>query len=220
MAVKLGNELLTWKRKKLGLNNFDNTIVTMKEITLPAIHTSQFILRYLDENEWVKALAYFEDNKDRLAVSMPRFTDDFFTQDYWIKRLASNRDEFEDKTSIRFFLMNPMKDKVIGTCNFTDFIGGVYQGAFLGYGIDRNFEGRGIMTDALKVAIEYVFESTNLHKINANYMPSNPASGRVLQKLGFQEIGLAKKELYLGGQWRDHIETRLINTNWKNNFDY
>ena len=69
--------------------------------------------------------------------------------------------------------------------------------------------------EALKAAILYTFESTNIHKINANYMPSNKASGKVLKKLGFEEIGLAKKELFLGGKWCDHIETRLINKNWR-----
>jgi ribosomal-protein-alanine N-acetyltransferase len=74
------------------------------------------------------------------------------------------------------------------------------------------------MTEALEAAIDFAFNEMNIHKILANYMPSNKTSERVLEKLGFHKVGLVKDELYLGGKWQDHIETRLINPNWRNIF--
>jgi ribosomal-protein-alanine N-acetyltransferase len=185
---------------------------------LPEIESEEFKLRYLSEAESYKALAYFDKNKDRLSATMPAFSPSFFTEGYWVKRIELYKKEFFDEQSIRFFMLSPCEQKVIGGCNFTDFIRGVYQGCFLGYGIDGDYEGRGLMTKALSLAIDHVFRTSNIHKINANYMPHNLGSGRVLEKLGFEKIGLAKKELYLSGQWQDHIETRLINDHWENSF--
>lgn len=187
---------------------------------LPTIESKNLVLKYLCRNEAGMALDYFQKNRERLAKSMPRYSNDFFSLLNFQKRLSRNVKEFEDGSSVRFFLLKKHSSEVIGTCNFTDFIRGIYQGCFLGYGIDEKHEGKGYMTEALSTAINYVFTTTNLHKINANYMPGNLSSGRVLKKLGFEEVGLAKKELYLSGRWQDHVETRLINPNWKNKFEY
>lgn len=70
------------------------------------------------------------------------------------------------------------------------------------------------MTEAVAKAIEYMFEQQKLHRIMANYMPSNKKSAQLLQKLGFIVEGLAKKYLLINGQWEDHILTSLTNQNW------
>lgn len=45
----------------------------------------------------------------------------------------------------------------------------------------------------------------------ANYIPSNIRSENVLQKLGFEKEGYAKKYLKINGLWQDHILTSLVN---------
>jgi ribosomal-protein-alanine N-acetyltransferase len=59
-----------------------------------------------------------------------------------------------------------------------------------------------------------MFEQQKLHRIMANYMPSNKRSARLLQKLGFVIEGHAKKYLLINGQWEDHVLTSLTNENW------
>ena len=70
------------------------------------------------------------------------------------------------------------------------------------------------MSEAVAKAIEYMFEQQKLHRIMANYMPSNERSARLLHKLGFVVEGCAKKYLLINGQWEDHILTSLTNENW------
>jgi len=55
----------------------------------------------------------------------------------------------------------------------------------------------------------------NLHRIMANYVPTNERSASVLKKLGFQVEGYARDYLYLNGKWRDHILTSLTNKDWQ-----
>jgi ribosomal-protein-alanine N-acetyltransferase len=67
------------------------------------------------------------------------------------------------------------------------------------------------MQEAMEVAITYVFQNLNMHRIMANYMPHNRRSGNLLRKLGFVVEGYARDYLMINGKWEDHILTSLIN---------
>lgn len=69
---------------------------------------------------------------------------------------------------------------------------------------------KGIMTEALSVIIPIAFDELNLHRLEANIMPSNQASIRVVEKLGFYQEGYSKEYLFINGSWRDHIHMVLI----------
>ena len=81
------------------------------------------------------------------------------------------------------------------------------------FGPDRGLVGERVR--ALAAAIAYCFEEMKLHRIMANYMPTNERSARLLRKLGFVPEGFARDYLFLGGTWRDHVLTSLTNPNWK-----
>lgn len=59
--------------------------------------------------------------------------------------------------------------------------------------------------------IAIAFRDLELHRIEANIMPHNKASLRVVEKQGFQFEGLAKKYLKIDGKWEDHIHMVLLN---------
>jgi ribosomal-protein-alanine N-acetyltransferase len=81
---------------------------------------------------------------------------------------------------------------------------GALQNAYLGYGVDLEQGGRGIATQAVKLAVDVAFDELSLHRVQAAVVPENKASARVLQKAGFREEGLARRYLFLDGQWKDH----------------
>ncbi|MCX6989987.1 MAG: GNAT family N-acetyltransferase [Chlamydiae bacterium] len=124
--------------------------------------------------------------------------------------------EFKEGRSIRFilFLKDDPEGAIIGFCNFSQIFRGPFQACYLGYHIDASLEGKGLMSEAVAKALEYMFEKQKLHRIMANYMPSNTRSARLLRKLGFIEEGSAKKYLLINGEWEDHILTSLTNKNW------
>src|SRR3546814_5111337 len=100
---------------------------------------------------------------------------------------------------------------VIGQVNFSNIVRGAFQAAHMGYQIDAECEGRGLMTEALRLAIDFMFARFGLHRIMANYIPDNHRSGRVLERLGFEKEGYARNYLFIDGAWRDHVLTALIN---------
>lgn len=62
-----------------------------------------------------------------------------------------------------------------------------------GYWIARAHWGRGYATEAGRAALDLARDSLRLKKVNAGHFLDNPASGRVLEKLGFRPVGLAQR---------------------------
>jgi ribosomal-protein-alanine N-acetyltransferase len=52
---------------------------------------------------------------------------------------------------------------------------------------------------------EYAFGELDLHRLEAGTLLDNLASQRVLENNRFTRIGVARKHLLLGGEWRDHV---------------
>jgi len=67
---------------------------------------------------------------------------------------------------------------------FAGTTGGVNGG--LGYMLSPSFWGKGIMTRALSLKVEQCFENVELDELKACVWHDNPASARVLEKVGFK----------------------------------
>jgi ribosomal-protein-alanine N-acetyltransferase len=102
----------------------------------------------------------------------------------------------------------------IGVVNFTSITGFPTYQCNLGYSIAATDQGKGLMTEALLAATAYAFDELGLHRIEANYMPRNDRSARVLQRLGFVVEGHAKDYILINGTWEDHVKTSLTNNSW------
>lgn len=77
--------------------------------------------------------------------------------------------------------------------------------ANLGYWMDIEHKGHGIMTRAVGQVLPFVYETLNLNRLNAACLPHNTASRRVLEKNGFVEEGFAEHYLQIDGRWQDHV---------------
>ena len=81
--------------------------------------------------------------------------------------------------------------------------------------LDKEFVGRGYMTEVVNKVLEIAFEDLKLHRIEANIMPRNIPSIKVVQKCGFEKEGVSKKYLNVNGVWEDHYHFVKLNGNWK-----
>ena len=61
------------------------------------------------------------------------------------------------------------------------------EARMIGYLLSKDCWGQGLATELSEEILRYGFEELGLLVISAGYLPNNPASGRVLQKLGFTE---------------------------------
>lgn len=88
-------------------------------------------------------------------------------------------------------------------------VGGIAWGslraAYIGYWIDQEVAGRGIMPTAVALAIDHCLDGMRLHRIEVNIRPENAASLRVVEKLGLRREGERSAYLHIDGEWRDHV---------------
>jgi ribosomal-protein-alanine N-acetyltransferase len=189
----------------------------MNTPAFPLIETERLLLTLPPAEAAPQVIRYYEENRQHLDPWSPPAPADFYMEAYWRERLQKSRAAFEQDQAMMLVMFEREQPagRVIGICNFSNFIRGPFQACYLGYGIDYRDEGRGLMREALSASIKYVFEELRLHRIMANYMPANERSGRLLRKLGFTIEGYARDYLLIAGQWHDHVLTSLTNTQLK-----
>lgn len=156
-----------------------------------------------------RVLAYFDANRAFHAPWDPPHPKGFDTEAYWEARLTANRSEYAEDRSLRLFLFHRDREdgEVLGTANFSGIVRGAFQACRLGYALGQVSEGKGLMYEALREALRYVFDDLALHRVEANYISKNKRSGRLLKRLGFRIEGRARAYLFIDGAWRDHVLT-------------
>ena len=88
--------------------------------------------------------------------------------------------------SFLIFERTDAEPRLLGSCGLGRRPSG---GVELGYWVARNFWGRGIATEASRALLD-IARTLRLPRLQASHFLDNPASGRVLEKLGFEPIGI------------------------------
>lgn len=156
---------------------------------------------------------YFARNREHFAPWDPPRPSDLASVAYWQGQLEKAQADFAEGRAAHFVLLErgAAAARLIGRVNFTQIFRGPFQSCVLGYQIDRDFEGRGLMHEALAACIDYMFREFGLHRIQAAHRLENERSARLLARLGFERIGIAHDYLFIDGAWRDHVLTALTN---------
>lgn len=77
--------------------------------------------------------------------------------------------------------------------------------AELGYWVGRPYWNQGYCTEAARAVLAFAFETLKLRRVYAHYMARNPASGRVMEKLGMQREGCLRQHRFKWGEYEDLI---------------
>lgn len=102
--------------------------------------------------------------------------------------------QFEDTSAIRWGIEEKSSGVLIGTVVLHDFI--KESIGDLGYDLNRNFWGKGYMTEVLKKVLEFCFNEMGMHRIQCLISPDNKPSLTLVKKLGYKEEGLLRKRGY------------------------
>jgi ribosomal-protein-alanine N-acetyltransferase len=94
--------------------------------------------------------------------------------------------------------------RFVGQVTVNNIVRGSAQFASVGYWLDQDVAGRGVMPRAVAMVIDHCFFTAGLHRVEIAIRPENSNSLRVVEKLGIREIGYAPKYLHIDGDWRDH----------------
>jgi ribosomal-protein-alanine N-acetyltransferase len=158
---------------------------------------------------------YFIANREHLKPWEPVRDDLFYTPNAWFQRLIKLRELHTHALGYYLILLDKPTGTMIGTVSFSQLTRFPFYACTVGYSLAQEWQGRGVMPIALKIACRFMFDQQNMHRIMAAYMPRNVRSASVLNKLGFVHEGVAAKYLLIDGVWEDHNLTSLINPNWR-----
>lgn len=174
--------------------------------------TERLILRVTDPARAPQVRDYLIRNRAFFDPWSPTVDEEYYTLAAQQARLEREQAWMDDGRAVRFWLY-PQADpaRVIGDLAFSNIVRGAFQSCHLGYKLDSAENGRGLMAEALRRAIRFAFEDLRLHRIEANIMPRNQRSLRLVERLGFVDEGLSRKYLKINGLWEDHRHFVLLN---------
>lgn len=173
--------------------------------------TDRLILRSLKNEESNLLINYLRRNKDFFQEWEPIRDEIYYSKESIESSIENENINFKSKSSLSFYIFNKEEDDIIGNVSLTNIIYGSFQSCYLGYKLDKTEVNKGKITEALKKLIEIAFREYKLHRIEANIIPKNIRSIKVMNKLGFIEEGLSKKYLKINGKWENHLHFVLLN---------
>ena len=176
--------------------------------------TERLILKVLDKSYAELVIDYYLRNKSFLAEWEAVKSEDFYTKQYQEEQLGKELSNIENKSSFRLWVFKKENsNRIIGSVSFNNIVWGAFLSCHLGYKLDKDEINKGYITEAIQKGIEIVFNEFGLHRIEANIMPENKRSLKVVEKLGFYNEGLAYKYLKINGKWEDHVHLVILNDN-------
>lgn len=154
--------------------------------TVP-IKTERLLLRKIDENDYKDMYKYVvKEEVAKYVTWTPHKSIDETKAlcEMWAKE-CENIDRYN--WAIVF------DGKVIGNIEVGKIIG---ETALLGYQTDSAYWNKGIMTEAVKAVIDFLFYEVNVEAVEAAYLSENIGSGRVMRKAGMTEIPYSESKEY------------------------
>jgi ribosomal-protein-serine acetyltransferase len=91
--------------------------------------------------------------------------------------------------------------------------------AAIGYWLDRDYEGKGIITDSVKVLIDYAFDELGLNRIEIGAAVTNQRSRAIPEKLGFTQEGILRENMLLNGTYIDMALYAMLKSEYKKTND-
>ncbi len=85
----------------------------------------------------------------------------------------------------------------------------------LWYLLDPACWGRGLGACCARQLAALGFGELQLHRIWATCLPENPASGRVLEKVGMRKEGFLRSHLKIHGEWKDCFLYAMLREEWE-----
>ncbi len=176
----------------------------------PTLNTERLVLRPLRPPD-APALSRLAGRREiaDTTVSIPHP----YSEEQAREWLASAVDLFAKGKSVVFGMQLKRNGHLAGTIGLRD-IDAQHSLAELGFWVAVERWGQGYATEAARAVVAFGFEPLGLNRIYAHYMVRNPASGRVLAKIGMKPEGLLRQRVRKWGVFEDVVLMALLREEW------
>lgn len=167
--------------------------------TLPTLKTNRLVLRPFTLDDAPLVQKYAGDKAiARMTANIPHPYEDGLAEE-WI---AAHQDAFEKRKDLTLAAALDAGKTLVGAISLHS--NEIHRYAELGYWIGKPYWNQGYCTEAAKEIVRYGFECMNLNRIQARHMTHNPASGRVMEKIGMKKEGVLRQSFFRFGDFNDY----------------
>ena len=150
----------------------------------PTLETERLVLRPFDLSDAARVQLLAGDRAIAATTkNIPHPYEDGMAE----KWIGTHQERFEKGQEVVFATVLKDAGQLIGAIGLN--LNLPQQSAELGYWIGKEYWGCGYCTEAGRAVLRYAFDELRLHRVHAHHLAHNPASGRVMQKLGMRHEG-------------------------------
>jgi ribosomal-protein-alanine N-acetyltransferase len=149
---------------------------------------------------------FFTDHVAHLRRYLPE-AEPFVSDPGFANKLAehANAELCAGREERWFFSLRERPDVLVGYVFLTRFRYDGHRSCELSYGLGSTHEGQGLMREATLAMLQHARQTLGFTRVDARYDVDNDRSARLLERLGFERIGVARAHAWLDGAWRDHV---------------
>ncbi len=173
--------------------------------TRPLLRTQNLILRAPQASDYAAWAVLRMESRAFLTPWEPVWNEDDLTRTSFRLRVKRAAREIAADEAYSLFILDGRSETLLGGLTLGLVRRGVAQACTLGYWMGQRHAGRGHMSEAVRGAVHFAFSELALHRVEAACLPNNEPSRRLLERVGFQQEGIARAYLRINGSWADHL---------------
>jgi RimJ/RimL family protein N-acetyltransferase len=185
----------------------------MRKIKIPKVKISE--LRLIGERIILRPLK-ISDAKDiytniqdrKIAENTLRIPWPYRLKDA-INFIKNSQKSLKKRKGFIFGIELKEKKEVVGVISLEN-VDFEHRHAEVGYWLGKKYRGKGIMTEAGKLVLNFAFEKLKLHRVDAGVFSDNLISQKVLKKLGFKKEGVRRHWRLKFGRWKDDVMYSIL----------
>ncbi len=178
----------------------------------PVLECDRVVLRTPQMSDYAAWAELRTASRDFLTPWEPLWANDELSRASFRRRVRHYLRDLREDVGYALFAFSATSGALVGGLTLCNVRRGVTQSCTLGYWVGAKYARQGYMTAAVRAVIPFVFDSLELHRLEAACLPTNAASIKLLEKTGFQREGLARRYLKINGVWQDHLLYALLDT--------
>jgi len=178
----------------------------------PVIEAEKVVLRTPQMSDYPTWAELRAASHEFLTPWEPLWATDELSRASFRRRVRHYLRDLREDVGYALFIFAAVSGYLVGGLTLCNVRRGVTQSCTLGYWIGAKYAQQGYMTAAVRAVIPFVFDSLELHRLEAACLPNNTASIKLLERTGFRREGLARRYLRINGVWQDHLLYALLDS--------
>jgi ribosomal-protein-serine acetyltransferase len=166
-------------------------------------------LRLLRESDADELYAVIDANRAYLARWLPWAGAQ--TREGTLDFIRATRGQIELSNGFQAALVD--RERIVGVVGFHG-VDRQHRSTSLGYWLAEDAQGRGVMTEAVRVMVGHALRAWGLHRVEIRASVENQRSRALIERLGFHYEGVARQAFLLADGYHDDAVYSMLASEW------